>query len=139
MKTLENIEGKWVKDIPVEGYSSPLEVRVYKLYNKDLNAFTIDDLRFMLIQQIGIKVLVEKAVSCLEEDILVDATYYEGDLLNSVLSVSESYWKENINHYNKLKTLIINSKERLEKELKDVNASDRTLLKNIKSFLEITF
>jgi hypothetical protein len=43
-------------------------------------------------QQIGLHYIVPKAISVLQADILAEGDYYPGDLLNSVLSLSENDW-----------------------------------------------
>jgi len=88
--TLNQLEGRWPD--PPE-YPSHLVEMCHKLRRKPLKDFTVEDLRIMIGQNIGLKYLVPLAVDRLEAEPLVEGDYYPGDLLKSVLSVEAAFWK----------------------------------------------
>src|SRR5215472_7765354 len=66
----------------------------HALRRKPLDEFTPADLRVMIGQQIGLSRLVPLALDILDTHPLIDAEYYPGDLLSSVLKVDAAYWEE---------------------------------------------
>lgn len=96
-KTLESLE----KNIwpPINSsQESYLVNTTHALRKKQLKDFSIEDLRIMIGQDIGLKFLVPFAISILQNNILAEGDYYEGDLLKSVLTSDKNYWansKEN--------------------------------------------
>jgi hypothetical protein len=73
-------------------YDSHLVTTVHQLRRKPLNEFSVEDLRIMIGQGIGLPFLVPLAVEQLEQNPLAGSDLFEGDLLYAVLRVSESYW-----------------------------------------------
>jgi hypothetical protein len=57
-----------------------------------LAEFTVEDLRIMLGQEIGVPVLLPRAVRVLLSDPLAEGDYYPGDLLRNVLRLPDSAW-----------------------------------------------
>jgi hypothetical protein len=60
-----------------------------------VSAISSGDLRLLVGQQIGLKVLVPKALQCVADDPLVATEYYPGDLLSALLRVDKNYWSAN--------------------------------------------
>jgi hypothetical protein len=89
-KTLEQLEMDYWGNAPEN--SSSLIKTCYKFRQKKINEFELDDLRIMINQNIGIKYLIPIAIAELEKSALVEANYYEGDLLMSVLSCEDAIW-----------------------------------------------
>src|SRR5215218_3978497 len=58
---------------------------------KDLS---VEQIRLLLGQKIGIKYLLPKALVILHENILAEGDFYPGDLLASVLRLDIPDWKE---------------------------------------------
>lgn len=75
-------------------FGSALVTRAHQLYKKPLATFTVEDLRLMIGQELGLRFLVPLAVEILEEDPFVSGDYYHGDLLSAVLSIERKFWKE---------------------------------------------
>ena len=74
------------------GYDSYLVTTIHRVRRKPLADFTVEDLRIMIGQKIGLPFLVPLAVERLEPDPLAAGDYYPGDLLSAVLGVSEGFW-----------------------------------------------
>jgi hypothetical protein len=65
----------------------------HELRSKPLVDFTVEDLRVMIGQQVGLNRLVGLAHKRLRADPLVQGDYYPGDLLASVLRVDGAFWE----------------------------------------------
>lgn len=98
ISTLENLERKvW----PALGADekSYLVITCNSLRKKPLVDFSIEDLRIMIGQNIGLKYLIPIATEKLNENILAEGDFYEGDLLTTVLKSDPEFWKANkLNH-----------------------------------------
>jgi hypothetical protein len=82
-ETLEQLEGSiW----PSPDYDSYLVSTVHRLRKKPLAEFTVEDLRIMIGQGVGLPHLIERAVAILERQPLAEGDFYPGDLLSSVVS-----------------------------------------------------
>jgi hypothetical protein len=75
-------------------HDSYLVTTVHALRRKPLNEYTVEDLRIMIGQQIGLTYLISLAVEKLAENPLASGDYYKGDLLKTVLSVDTGFWKQ---------------------------------------------
>ncbi|MFD4208614.1 contact-dependent growth inhibition system immunity protein [Micromonospora tulbaghiae] len=64
--------------------------RCAELRRKPLAEFTVEDLRVMIGQEIGVPALLPLALQVLRRDPLVEGDYYPGDLLANVLRLPES-------------------------------------------------
>ncbi len=90
-KTLEALENDNWGPVPKE--ESYLVTTCYRLRKKHLNTFNTEDLRIMIGQDLGLKYLIPLALKTLEEDILAEGDFYQGDLLKAVLTSNRDYWK----------------------------------------------
>ncbi len=91
-KTLEQLDGHvWDKPDP----GSYLVKTCHELHKKPLIDFTIEDLRIMIGQSIDLEFLIPIAIEQLKLNILAEGHFYEGDLLNSVLTSEKEYWLVN--------------------------------------------
>ena len=61
---------------------------------KPLNQLSLEEIRLLLTQRLGVSYVLPMAVAALERDILQEVYYYEGDLLNAVLGLPEAFWKD---------------------------------------------
>jgi hypothetical protein len=88
-KSLDQLEG--VEWGPAD-YDSSLVAACHRLRTKPIGDYSVEDLRIMIGQRIGLQFLVPLALEILERDPLAEGDYYPGDLLKSVLGVDESFW-----------------------------------------------
>jgi hypothetical protein len=109
-KSLENLE----KKIPVaiEDHSH-LVVRCNVILNQPLNEYSIEDIRIMIGQQIGLDYLIPLALEQLNIDVLSEGDYYPGDLLTVMLKVDKTFWKKNSFLQNELNELVKVNKDLL--------------------------
>src|SRR5687767_13713337 len=70
----------------------PLSARARAASVKPLSELTIEDLRLLIAQSIGLNYVIPIALQRIEENPLVSGDFYEGDLLEAVLSVEKEFW-----------------------------------------------
>jgi len=56
--------------------------------------FSVEDLRIMIGQNIGLQYLVPLALEHLQKNPLAEGDFYPGDLMKAVLSADSSFWRE---------------------------------------------
>lgn len=90
MPTVEQLEREvWPDPAPDASY---LVRRCTELRRKPVSAFTVEDLRIMLGQAVGVPALLPRAVHVLCADPLTEGDYYPGDLLTVVLRLPDTAW-----------------------------------------------
>ncbi|MFG2053261.1 contact-dependent growth inhibition system immunity protein [Micromonospora sp. NPDC048930] len=92
MTTIEQLERDVWPDPGPD--ASSLVSRCAQLRRKPLVDFTVEDLRIMLGQQVGVAALLPHAVRVLLRNPLAEGDYYPGDLLSTVLRLPESAWSD---------------------------------------------
>jgi hypothetical protein len=117
-KTLESLENNTWPPLPSDE-NSYLIRNCNRLRKKLLNEFTVEDLREMIGQDIGLKFLIPMAVEILNNNILAEGDIYEGDLLSAVLSSDKIYWQSSVENWN----TIIEIYQRNEKALTDFDTT----------------
>ena len=90
-KSLEELEGK---DWGAPTYDSYLVTTIHRLRRKPLEGFTVEDLRIMIGQNIGLIYLLPIAIEHLKENPLASGDFGRGDLLKTVLSIDLTFWQE---------------------------------------------
>jgi hypothetical protein len=98
---------------PEYDFETNLVKRCHELRKVPLEKFTIEDLRVLIGQQIGLNFLIEIAIEKLAEDILFQGDLYPGDLLNSVTGVDKKYWIENWEQRILLSAMIKDNEDKL--------------------------
>lgn len=91
-KTLQELEQITIGQ---PSYDSYLVTKCHELMSKPLKEFTVEDLRIMIGQGIGLKFLVPRALVVLRQDPLAEGDFYPGDLLSNVLRCPSEFWVEN--------------------------------------------
>ena len=113
-KSLLQLESKgWKEKIPNEGDSYVIR-NSYKLYHKKLNEFTVEDIRFMIGQGIGLEYVVPMSIEVLNDDLFSEGDHYEGDLLKNVLTISTDYWSRHPDLKKKVLELFMKNQQKLE-------------------------
>jgi len=110
-KTLENLE-KSIWDEPK--FHSNLVITCHKLRKKQLKDFTIEDLRIMIGQNIGLIYLIPVAIEELKNNILAEGDFYEGDLLKMVLTSKVNYWINEKSNWKILCNLFMKNEKKIE-------------------------
>lgn len=87
-----------IEQLERDGWPDPgpdasfLVTRCAALRRKPLADFTIEDLRIMLGQEIGVSALLPLAVQVVLRDPLAEGDYFPGDLLTNVLRLPDTAW-----------------------------------------------
>src|SRR5215831_22686 len=92
-RTLEQIDGQDWGD--PETAPTGMVARCLRLRRTPLKDFTLGDLRLLVNQKIGLKILVPRALQLVSDEPLLETEYYPGDLLSALLRVDETYWSDN--------------------------------------------
>jgi CDI immunity proteins len=93
--SLEQIEGD-VWPAPSDD-DSRLVRTAHALRREPIGTLDAEGLRLLISQNIGLEVLVPRAMTFLHEDPLIEGDYYPGDLLGSVLAVPADFWSRHQN------------------------------------------
>ncbi len=73
-------------------YNSHLVETCHRLRSKPIGEFSVEDLRIMIGQGIGLRFLVPLALEVVEPDPLAEGDFYPGDLFASILRVERDFW-----------------------------------------------
>ncbi|MEU7609124.1 contact-dependent growth inhibition system immunity protein [Micromonospora sp. NPDC049204] len=92
MTTIEQLERDVRPDLGPDATS--LTRRCTELRRTPLTEFTVEDLRIMLGQEIGVPALLPLAIQVLLRDPLAEGDYYPGDLLANVLRLPDTAWSD---------------------------------------------
>lgn len=80
---------------PAPADATPLIRRCHELRTKPLDKFTVEDLRTMIEQRIGLLYLTPLALRVLKANPWAAGDFYEGDLLATVLRINPEFWMVN--------------------------------------------
>jgi hypothetical protein len=100
---------------------------VYALRPREVESFSVEDLRLAIGQEIALRHLMPLAIRRLEENALAEGDFYPGDLLSAVLRVDESFWSQNP----ELKRQLCRALDQLDPEDEDL---DKDLTEKIERF-----
>ena len=123
LQSLDDIEGMTWGPAPED--ATTLVAKVHELRRKPVGELTPEDLRLLIGQQVGVDVLLPRALDVLRRDPLTEGDFYPGDLLASVLRLPLSYWQEHSGLAEQMKA-ILDSIEELPPELESDVAGFRS-------------
>ena len=75
--------------------ATPLVRRVYWLRTRPVDSYQPEDLRVLLSQQVGVRVLMPRVLTYLRQEPLLEGDFYPGDILVAVLRMAPEYWRDN--------------------------------------------
>lgn len=104
-KSLESLEKEVWPDVNT-GMDSYLIKTCNDLRKKALEGFTVEDLRILIGQEIGLKYLMPLAIEFLSIDLFAEGDMYKGDLLKKVLDVDTKFWDEHPDYWQQIKAII---------------------------------
>jgi len=123
-KTLDELEHSVVIEPP---FDSHLVTTCYRLRKKPIGEFTVEDLRIMIGQKIGLEHLLPLAIAVLEREPLAEGDFYPGDLLTNVIACQE--W---LHTHPDLLACVLTAARRAVAE---VDAEDNELRRRFSAFL----
>lgn len=89
--TLEQLENDFWPDLEVQ---TGLVETCHRLRKTSVDALSSGDIRILLGQQIGVPHLVPIAIEMLDNDPMLNATFYSGDLLTTVLRANRNRYRD---------------------------------------------
>ncbi len=92
-KTLEELENDYWPE--QQEYTSSLIEQCHKYRKVKLQDLSVEQLRLLIGQNIGLEFLIPLAYEKLNENILASGDYYKGDLLTVVLKSDTDFWNTN--------------------------------------------
>ena len=125
-RSIEQLENDYWKGVD---FPSSLVERCFAYRKIPVSNLSVEQLRLLIGQQIGLPYTIPKAISVLQEDILAEGDYYPGDLLNSLLNLSEEDWKQSANEKYKLIELLRQNSSQIEA------TENRELIRKVKAYL----
>jgi hypothetical protein len=131
-KTLEELGLLFLSE-PKEG-STYLVETVNKLRKKKLKDYTVEDLRLMIGQNIGINMLMPIAIYKLQENPFLEGDFYPGDLLVSVLESSCNFRKDNPSYEGMLNQIVGFAKIQIENREDLTDNIKRRILDLVKEY-----
>jgi hypothetical protein len=110
-KTLEELDGgNWGEP----NYNSHLVTNCHRLRRVPIKNFTVEDLRLMIGQGIGLRYLIPLALVRLEDDPFAEGDYYPGDLLKNVLEIARDFWERYPELGRKMKVIVERAKAQID-------------------------
>ena len=126
-KTLENLEKDYWSN---PDFDSHLVSRCHELRKVKLDNFTIEDLRMMIGQQIGLDYLIPLALEVLTIDLFAEGDFFEGDLLKNVLSIKTDFWVDNKSYWLALDNLMKERRDEINAHKFDTTNFDKSVHKH---------
>ncbi len=114
-KSIEQLENDYWKD-EIE-FPSNLVINCHKYRKIPIKELTIEQLRLLISQKIGMEFLIGIALEKLERNILTEGDLYEGDLLVAVSGLSAEFWNEKQTEFRTFKNLMEQNSEEIKTEL----------------------
>ncbi|WP_413664866.1 contact-dependent growth inhibition system immunity protein [Microbulbifer sp. CNSA002] len=97
-RSLEELEGSIQSSV----FQSHLAVKCQRLYKLPLCDLSVENLRMLVGQKLGLKYTVPLALDMLEQNPMVSGGMYEGDLLVNVAKLNANFWSSNPELNNRL-------------------------------------
>ena len=88
-RSIEQLENNFWKKIE---YPSGLVEKCFAYRKIPVSELTVEQLRLLIGQNIGLPFIIPLAVSILQQDILAEGDYYPGDLLSALLELKDEDW-----------------------------------------------
>ncbi|GLW95799.1 contact-dependent growth inhibition system immunity protein [Actinokineospora globicatena] len=91
---------------PPTGTTTRLVAECHRLRTIPLPDLTPENTRLLIGQQISLPILIPRILPLLEANPLLEATFYPGDVLQTVLEVPTSFWQSHPALQTHLKTIV---------------------------------
>lgn len=115
--TLEDLDGeRW----GAPTFPSHLVTECHRLRKVPLREFTVENLRIMIEQGLGLPYLLPLALEKLEENPFVQGDFFPGDLLLAVLRVKSEFWQAHSELFDQLSDVMSGVQKRVEFVNKEV-------------------
>ena len=114
-KSIEQLENDYWKT--ESEFPSNLVKRCFEYRKIKLSELTVEQIRLLISQKIGIEYLTKIALEKLEKNITIEGDLYEGDLLDSVSKIPAKFWNKNKTDFQNFRKIIEENTEKIKTEL----------------------
>lgn len=128
-KSIQELENDYWPDYE---YPTGLVHKCHEYRKIPLGTLTIEQIRVLISQNIGLVYLMPIALQTLKKNILTEVSLYEGDLLAAILRVENQYWTIYPQIKNQVVVLLDAQRKNIEK--KNIENTHRQILKIIDQF-----
>lgn len=129
-KSIEALENDYWVDFK---FPTGLVERCFKYRKIPIRELSIEQLRMLIGQNIGVKYIFTRAYEILRKDILAEGDLYPGDLLTAVLNIKGSFFESNPEFQTQLVTLL--KEKKVSIEARNQSNEHRQILRSIDHFL----
>ncbi|WP_295118575.1 contact-dependent growth inhibition system immunity protein [uncultured Chitinophaga sp.] len=106
--TIETLENKiW----EYKKFPTILIETCHNARKKKIKDLSLNELRTLLTQDIGIPYILPSVMEVLEKDLMTDTRFYPGDLLLAAVSMPETTWQGNMETGLRLKGMIVEAQK----------------------------
>jgi hypothetical protein len=105
------------------------------LRRKPLAEFTVEDLRIMIGQKVGVPFLVPLALEQLEIDPLVAGDYYRGDLLATVVRIDSAFWTSHPELLERMRSVM----RRVEEAVGELDDAEQETVEQVMQSMSVCF
>ncbi len=81
-----------------------------------MNSATLIDFLLSNDEKVQVEQVIVQSIHILNENVLVKAKFYEGDLLMTILSIDKVFWQSKPNLWLKVIEILNNQEERITKQ-----------------------
>lgn len=92
--SLEQLEEQVWDD--AEPTDTPMIKRIYALRKKPLSNLSDGELRLAISQRVGAPYVIDVALDRLQQNAMIDADYYPGDLLSALIRAKDEFWGDRV-------------------------------------------
>jgi len=125
-RSIEQIENDFWKEVD---FPSGLVEKCFAYRKIPIAELSVEQLRLLISQSIGLPYIISRAVCILQQNILSEGDYYQGDLLSVLLELKHEDWQQNLKEKAELKHLIVHS-------LNEIEANEnQSLMRKVRAFL----
>lgn len=124
-KSLESLEKDVWPDLSKDEGSYLIKT-CNALRKKPILEFSIEDLRIMIGQEIGLSYLIPRAIEELTVDLFAEGHMNEGDLLKNILEINTQFWDDNKQYWQQLNSLIKDRRLEISKMKFDTSKFDNS-------------
>ncbi|MGN0608857.1 MAG: contact-dependent growth inhibition system immunity protein [Oscillospiraceae bacterium] len=103
-KSIEELENDYWVDLDFDSYVVKKSQMARK---KPISKLSDEEIRLLIGQKIGLHYLIPIALSIIEPNPLIEITFFEGDLLSQLFSLSLDDWKDNKEDLKQFQEIII--------------------------------
>ena len=110
-KSIEELENDYWGEPTFDSY---IIKTCHKARQKPIKSLSNEEIRCLIGQKIGLRFLLPIAVNILKNEPLIDITYFEGDLLLTLLRLYTSDWEDNQNELQLFNKVIQDNRLQIE-------------------------